>query len=304
MKSIEDLRVAMDAFIQGGINFTVHLGVDDGAGITYLQADLEAQSSKGIAADFLTPLKPWFDNEDLAVVPLSGIDQRENVLYYYDLAEKPKGFDAIAAVLPANQPMFSFAQHALADVKSIVVKVAVVGHTFLFFKHVYPVSLVRRSSILMVKMGDRLSHLDHDVLKLTSGFDLLVYEGGYYINGFNKFEKSFKFDAIEQKVRAAATAQIIALGICDDSKLHLANGAAPARDYIRVVNSDVLRLPATTIMAHAAALEQKTGLKIINGKVQLKSKKSVKVFMKMLNDDYLRSSLTNYDYDTLAKNKI
>jgi hypothetical protein len=304
MKSIADLRLAVDAFIQGGINFTVHLGIDDGTGLIYYQADLDAQASAAIAAEYLVPLKKWFDNDDLAVVPLSGIDQREEVLYHYDLLEKPKGFDSIAATLAVNQPIFFFDHYALSDVKSIVIKVAVIGHVFLLFKHVYPVSLVRRSSILMVKVGDRLSHLDNDVLKLTSGFDVLCYENEYYINGFKKFEKAFKFDAIEQKVRAAATAAIVALGICNDAKSHLANGAAPARDYIRVANSDVLTLPVATIVAHAANLQQKTGLKIINGVIQLTSKSSVKVFMKMLNDDYLRSGLTNYDYDTLAKNKI
>jgi len=304
MKSIDDLRVAMNAIAQGGMNFTVHLGVDDGNVIKYCQADLDVNTTRSIATEFITPLKHWFENQDLAVVPLSGVDQRDEVLYFYDLAERPVGFDAIDATLQDNQPLFSFGDHALADVKSIVIKAAIVGHVFLFFKHVYPVSLVRRSSILMMKVGDRLSYLDSDVLKLTSGFDLLVYEGQYYINGFKKFEKSFKFDAIEQRIRADATAAIVALGICDDSKSHLANGAAPARDYIRVARSDVLQLPVATIMAHAASLEQKTGLKIVNGKIQLTSKKLVKVFMKMLNDDYLRSSLTNYDYDTLAKNKL
>jgi len=156
----------------------------------------------------------------------------------------------------------------------------------------------------MMKVGDRLEHLDNDVLKLTSGFDVLFYDGGYYINGFKKFEKAFKFDAIEAKLRDEATAKIFALNICEDLQAHLANGVAPARDYIRVAKSDVLNLPVTTILEHAANLEGKTGLKIINGKIQLTSKKSVKVFMKMLNDDYLRSELTNYDYDTLAKNKL
>jgi len=304
MKNIDDLRAAMNAVMQGGMNFTIHLGVDDGGGLNYYQADLEENATKAIAADFLGPLEKWFKNEDLTVVPLSGVDQREEVLYHYDLAEKPDGFDPIAAALPANQPLFSFQDYDLSDVKSIVVKVAVVGSVLLFFKHVYPVSLVRRSSILMMKVGNRLSHLDDDVLKLTSGFDVLFFENEYYINGFKKFEKSFKFDVIEQKVRADATAEIVALGICNDSKLHLANGVAPARDYIRVAKSDVLSLPAATIIAHAATLEDKTGLRIVDGKIQLTSKKSVKVFMKMLNDDYLRSALTNYDYDTLAKNKL
>jgi hypothetical protein len=304
MKSIDDLRVAMKAVMQGGINFTLHLGVDDGNGLVYYKADLEAQSTAGIATDFLTPLNHWFNSEDLAVVPLSGIDQREEVLYHYDLNDEPKGFSSIAAVLPDAQPLFSFSDYSLADIKSIVIKVAVVGHVLLFFKHVYPVSLVRQSSILMMRAGNRLTKLDNDILKLTSGFDVLFYEDEYYINGFKKFEKAFKFDAIEQKVRADATAAIIALGICDDLSSHLANGSAPARDYIRVAKSDVLNLPAATILAHAAGLQGKTKLKIVGGKIQLTSKQSVKVFMKMLNDDYLRSGLTNYDYDTLAKNKL
>ena len=304
MKSIDELRSAMSNIRQGAMNFTIHLGLDKGNGIEYHQANLDNKTTAKIAAEFLAPLANWFENQDLAVVPLSGVDQREDALYYYDLAVVPEGFNAIAAALPDSQPLFSFDGHSLSDIKSIVIKAAIVGQAFLFFKHVYPVSLVRRSNILMMKVGDRLEHLDNDVLKLTSGFDVLFYDGGYYINGFKKFEKAFKFDAIEAKLRDEATAKIFALNICEDLQAHLANGVAPARDYIRVAKSDVLNLPVTTILEHAANLEGKTGLKIINGKIQLTSKKSVKVFMKMLNDDYLRSELTNYDYDTLAKNKL
>ena len=304
MKNINDLRAAMNAVMQGSINFTLHLGVNDGSGLVYYQADLEQETTKAIADEFLPPIKHWFDNDDLAVTPLSGVDHREEVLYHYDLDEQPEGFSPIAATLPDDQIFFSFKDYSLADVKSIVVKVAVVGHVLLFFKHVYPVSLVRQSNILMMKVGSRLTHLKSDILKLTSGFDVLFYENSYYIKGFKKFEKAFKFDAIEQKIRSDATAAIIALGICDDSKSHLANGTAPARDYIRVAKSEVLSLPVDIIMAHAASLGSKTGLKIVSGKIQLTSKASVKVFMKMLNDDYLRSGLTNYDYDSLAKNKL
>jgi len=304
MKNIEDLRIAFKTALETDSNFTVHLGVDGTNGIEYLQADLDDQSTISLSNAYLKPLEHWFDNEDLAVVNLSGVDQRDSVLYFYDLPEKPDGFNQLEAVLRHNQPMFSFANHDLGNIKSIAIKFATVENTFLFYKYVYPVSLVKRSNILMIKMGDRLSYFDHDVLKVTSGFDVLLFDGGYYINGFKKFEKSFRFDVIENKIKTDATNSIMALGICDDLKSHLANGIAPARDYIRVASSDVLRLPAATIIAHAETLQSKTGLKIENARIQLNSKNSVRVFMKMLNDDYLRSSLTHYDYDTLAKNKL
>lgn len=304
MKNIDDLRSAFADALARGINFTIHLGVDSPEGITYFQADLDDQSTQALSAAYLDPLKNWFENADLAVTQLSGIDQRSDVIYCYDLPERPDGFDQLASILEEDQPIFSFANYTLSSIKAIVICIRGVQHSFVFYKHVYPVSLVKRSNILMVKVGDRLSYFDNDVLKVTSGFDVLFHDGDYYINGFKKFEKAFAFDAIENKIKEDAAASIMALGICDDNKGHLANGVAPARDYIRVANSDVLTLPAATIIAHANSLQSKTGLKIENGRIQLNSKHAVKIFIKMLNDDYLRSALTNYDYDTLAKNRL
>ena len=90
----------------------------------------------------------------------------------------------------------------------------------------------------------------------------------------------------------AVVQSILEMRIVNDVKGYLAARAAPKRDILCAGQSDFLQLEAATILAFAAHKVDKIGLS---------SRDRVKKLCKLLNDDYLTSGLTAFEYETLAK---
>jgi Domain of unknown function (DUF4868) len=304
MKNIDELKIAVEKIFSADVNFELFLGIMVGQNLTYLRSDLNDVSTRAICGSYVGGVRNFFGNEDLSVLPLSTIDHRTDVLIGYDLPERPVGFESLAALLIGQPEIFSFDQYDISAIKSIAVKISSVNSSIIFFKQLYPVSLVRQNQIMMMKVGDRFEYVDGDILKITNGFDVMLLDGEFFINDFKKFEKSFDFDAIAKQVQQKTAQSIIDLGLVDDVKSYLIDGHAPKRDMLRVAASEVLLMPINAIILFATSIQAKTGFKIENNRIQLNSKESVKRFVKLLNDDYLKSGLTMNDYDSLAKNKL
>lgn len=305
MKNIEELKTALEGIFNAGVNFKLYLGVAAGNDLTYFHADLDAESTEGIYTSYVASIRQFFANDELTVQPLSEIDNRDSVILGYDLPDQPPAFPALLQLLnPDPVEFFSFDEYNIANVKTLAIKISSANASALFFKQLYPVSLIKQNQILLWKSGNRFEYVASDILRVSGGFDLMILENDFYISGFKKFEKAFGFDEIATRAQRQTAEAIIALGLVDDLKSHLIDGHAPKRDMLRVAQSEVLQLPIAQILAFATSNETKLGLRIVNGKIQLTSKESVKRLVKLLNDDYLKSGLTQNDYDSLAKNKL
>lgn len=305
MKNIQELRDTLENAFAAGINFQLFLGVATARGLTYFRADLSEDSSTALCKNYVGSVRRFLGNENLSVMPLSEVDNRADIILAYDLPEKPQGIPILESLLEdAPAAIFSFDNHSVQDVKSIAIKISSATETALFYKKLYPVSVVKQNQIMIWRAGNRFEYVDGDLLKLSGGFDLLFLGGDIYISDLTRFETSFSFHDIAQRVQRKTAESIIALGIVDDLKSYLSDGHAPRRDMLRVAKSEVLQLPANEILSFATSMQMKLGLKIIDDRIQLTSKESVKKFVKLLNDDYLKSELTKNDYDSLAKNKM
>jgi hypothetical protein len=305
MKNIEELKATLEGIFGAGVNFKLYLGVATPDGFKYFHADLNRTSTDAICSSYVASIRTFFANAELSVQLLSEIDNRDNVILGYDFPEEPQAFSGLRELRDAPAvDFFSFDQYNISDVKTLVIKISSAVSSVLFFKQLYPVSLIKQNQILVWKSENRFEYVASDILRISGGFDLLLLEDEFYISGLKKFEKSFGFDEIAKRLQRETAETIIALGLVDDLKSYLIDGHAPKRDMLRVSRSEVLQLPIQQIILFATSIEAKLGLKIVNDKIQLTSKESVKRLVKLLNDDYLKSGLTQNDYDSLAKNKL
>jgi hypothetical protein len=234
------------------------------------------------------------------------MDHRADTLVMYDLDESPLEFLTLEALAEgANQKVFSFSDHDLSIVTSLAIKISSEKQSVVFFKRFYPVSLVKRDQILLViKDNKRFTLIDQDILKVTGGFDALLLDGEFYINDFGKFEKAFSFDQIAKETMNKVAEKIISFALVDDVKGYLLAGHASRKDIFRAGNSRVLQMSVVDIIAFVATRQHRIGLKVVDGKLQLSSKASIKKLYTLLNDDFLISELTHVEYETLAKNEL
>ncbi len=307
MKTIDEIRAELEAIFNAGVNMTLYLGTGDSDARVYRRADFDDAATHAVCQNYIASLRQFLLKEELSTRLLSEIDARSDTLFRYDLAEQPAEFQQLTNLYGNINPPppFTFADTELAAVKSIAVKISSAAHSVVFFKKFYPVSLVKRDQILLVvKDNTRFTVIDQDILKVTPGFDVMLIDNEFYINDFSKFEKSFAFDEIANRAMQAVANTILATNLVNDVKGHLAACHASRKDILRAARSPVLAFNPQTIIAFALAKQHQIGLKVDNGQLQLTSKDSVKKLYKLLNDDYLTSGLTSFEYETLAKNQL
>lgn len=307
MKTIDELRAGLNAILHAdGINLKLYLGTGESDSRSYWLADFDDGATEAVCQQFVHSVDQFLGNEDLATRPLTDLDHRTDTLFMYDLDEQPTEFGTLGALVEGNDPaIFAFAEHDLSAVTSVAIKISSARSSVVFFKRFYPVSLVKRDQILLV-MNDntRFTIVDRDILKVTGGFEVVLLDGEFYINDFGKFEKSFAFDQIAKNTMQEVTNKIMALNLVNDAKGYLAACLASRKDIIRAGKSRVLNIEVAAIIAFVQAKQHQIGIKVVDGKLLLSSKASVKKLYKLLNDDYLTSELTHVEYETLAKNEI
>lgn len=306
MKTKAELQSDIDALIKSGLNMQLYLGYGKSFERKYLLADLDESATKEVCTDYIKNVKQFFADDELALMNLSQIDGRENVLYKYDFESEPKEFETLKKVAVSEEHgVFSFDENKLEQLDAIAIRISSHEKNVVFFKRFYPVLLVKRdTTMLVLNDAKRFTQVKQDVLRVTNGFDVMMMDDSFYINGFKKFEDTFGFTEVAEANKKTLVATVLGLNLVNDSKGLFTALNVSNREVIRANSSPVLKVPKEDILKFVSAKEKQLKLKIRDGQIQLTSKESIRRFMKLLNDDILTSELTHIDYETLAKDKL
>lgn len=176
-----------------------------------------------------------------------------------------------------------------------------------FYQHIYPVRMIKRSkSIYAMFSDDTYVPLNRDILQIDSRIDFLII-GNYIItSNINLLQKCFGFDEYIRNEAKKTISIIDELDIVSDmskvfafeSKEQLTN----AKKLLKAQNSPVLKMEKKKLISRLKKHPRyKEKFHFENNKIAINSQKEVNEFIKMLNDDIVRSELTNSEYDSLNK---
>ena len=151
--------------------------------------------------------------------------------------------------------------------------------------------------------------LKKDIIAIGSRIDLLIL-GQHIITGnIGLLQNKFGFEKyIRQEARFAIDI-IVETGIVTDpeilvrfsSKEKLTN----AKKLMKAKNSPVLRIEKTELINRIGRHSRYSSMiRIDNDEIQLGSEKDVNSFIKLLNDDIVRSELTETEYDSISKREL
>jgi Domain of unknown function (DUF4868) len=301
VKTVEELRNSLGALLEEGLNIRLYLGVGKPPEREYLRADVSPDDAVTLCEQFVGGLRSYFDNEDLGTFELSRLDERANALYAYDLDERPEEFSAIQRLHEGVEPaLFTFGDRAISDVKALVVKVSSPTTSATFYKQVFPVSIVRREQILLSWRSNRFEVLNEDVLKILPGFDVMLLDDEFYVSSLTRFEKEFAFERIARKAMNDVVQMVVAMEMVNDVKGYLADLDLPKKHVLRAKHSPAFKMDPQVIIAFVES-HPTYGLRVVDGKIQLRSKNSLRYLFKLLNEDILKSELTQTVYDARAK---
>ena len=257
-------------------------------------------------------------NDDLRIRSLSTADDATNTVYKYDYETHPeelalfRDFDIGEAI---NIQKFNFDNDKLSSLFGYIVYIGSMSNGLLLFKKHYPISLIKRESFLLGAYKDkkRFEKLpSEDIIRLNGEAQLLRVNGIIYVLDIGVLQKNLGFIELITKAALDSVNAIESLEILDDIDVLKDTIEEPsfARKLSRIKNtSPIFRLGITK---EQIVEFSKTNPGLAGGfkysedgsRIRLDTKKSKQLFLKMMNDSFLRSELTKQYYEASAKDNL
>ena len=182
---------------------------------------------------------------------------------------------------------------------------------FWVYQHVYPAAMIKRSKSLYAIMGGNNTYipLKKDVIKIGNKIDAIIIDKSIITSNIKLMQSSFGFEMFIRKEAQKTIELIDTQGIVSDISKFFAfedkQRTTNAKKLMKAKSSPVLKMKKSELMDGIAKHSRyKTIIKIENGQIIINSQKDVNEFIKMLNDDIVRSDLTNVEYDSSSKHEL
>ena len=158
----------------------------------------------------------------------------------------------------------------------------------------------------ITKSGTQFDIVCDDILRLDMQIDALLIENDFYILNLKYLDNNKEFATIIINRAEKSVDKIQELELVDDIE-ELRNRLLElsfSRRLMRAFDSSpVTEMPKNIVLDFIRNHDKlKNILKIENDKIKLSSKKSQDSFVRLLNDDFLFSKLTQNDYESMSKN--
>lgn len=294
----DELGIAVYAILKGANNFVPK------------KIDIEADALQSLKSLFIQSLKDNISDRDgLSVLDLSTSDERIDAIYLYDI-ELPAELSAMEAVMNEdNLPLFNLALSALTDIKAIMVEIGDNVNQMVLYKTMAPVNVFGRASFFLKKSRHRMEKIDDEFLRISSGFQLLRINGELLVMDLSAIEKSFGFHEIIIREAQAGMVSITNMNLIEnpDVLAELLGDVKYARRFTKVAKSSpVIKAQVTNnnIINFCRTFPRLAGKIRFNDagdQIVLDTKVSKDLFIKLLMDNFLTSELTNYHYESVAK---
>lgn len=271
--------------------------------------DIEAQALSGLKSLFMQSIQEAVNRDDLAVLDLSTSDERTNAIYVYDI-DVPAELAVIEAVSASdNFPLLDLAQCQLSDIKVLLIEIGNNIGQIVLYKTMAPVNIFGRANFFLKKDRHRLEQINDEFLRVSAGFQLMRINGVLLVMDLGVIEKSFGFHQVLIREAALGIRAIESISLVENSSvLHeLLDEVKYARRFTKVAKgSPVLKaqVPNASIIQFCRSFPKLAGRIRFNkagDKIVLDTKVSKDLFIKLLMDDFLTSELTNFHYESVAK---
>ncbi|MDI3486916.1 MAG: hypothetical protein PWQ50_2136 [Methanolobus sp.] len=255
------------------------------------------------------------DKDSLEILNLSEADERKNVIYKYDFDEEREPFLSVERVIEDEEiRTFSFSTDTLGNIDAIIAKVNNAEHSIYLYTKFYPVNLIKPGRAVKLFPSDhRLEIFDGELIQITGSFDIIRYNNEYYISKYEVLEKYYQFHDVIRERTESYFGKIEDIGIIENKEKlssYLENNLASSRKFIKVMSSSVVikkEIPNEQLISFVTGnpkLKDNIETNEDKTKFKLKTNKHCDFFIKLLDDDFLKSELTQEQYEAIAKNNV
>lgn len=254
----------------------------------------------------------FVDDDDFLYKNLTEAENQNGCIYYYDLDQKPDGLSFLNSVLEnQEQPYFNFNNDDLNDIKAFVILIGNDEQRISIYKKHYPINYLKRDSVLRIfPSNERFERINTNILSISENFEFIQIENNLIVLNIKSLEKHFGYETIVRHMASSNLQLIQNSGLLVDIGLlnNLINELKYAKKIVRIrPDTPVLLLPVNTVILfiiNHPVLSRKIRFNADSTRISLDTKVSQEHFIKLLNDDFLKSELTNLLYDSQTKNTL
>lgn len=259
--------------------------------------------------------KEIIKKEDLELLNLSEADERKNVIYKYDFDKEREPFLSITAVANDEEiRKFSFSNDTLGNIDAIIAKIGNAEESMYLYSKFYSVNLIKQGKVIkLINSDHRFKMFTDQLIQITGKFDIIKYNNEYYIKNYEILEKFYQFVNVIKERTKNDFKKVEKLGIIEtESKLfeYLENNPSRARKFIKVMASskviqkNIPNVQLISFVTNNSKLKGNIKTNEDGNKFVLDTNKRCDFFIKLLDDDFLKSELTQEEYEAIAKNNF
>ncbi|WP_042706681.1 DUF4868 domain-containing protein [Methanomicrobium mobile] len=180
------------------------------------------------------------------------------------------------------------------------------------YQHVYPYALIQRSGnrlFISLSKNNTYEELKGDILSIGSRIDLLIIDDQIFTGNIKLLQSRFGFEQYVRKEAMETINLIVQAGLIKNPKKLLEfsekEELTNATKLMKAKKSPVFRIEKTELFNRIVHHHiYKSKINIENDEIQLKLKDDIDNFLKLLNDDFLKSELTQAEYDSVSKKAL
>lgn len=295
-----------------GVGLSMYIVLKTADGFVAKQADIDEQSVEPkLREQFLNFINAEIrDNAELNINDLATADNRKNTIYSYNFDEVPQGLEVMGELIrDEDREVFNFDDDDFNSIYGFVFLIGSETKKIALYKKHYPINFIKRDSNFFVfKSNTRLVEAEEEIIRINETFEFLQVEDEIVILNLRTLEQYFGFETVI-KNKAASNIAII-----QNSKLlestewlqELAGDVRYAKKLMKIKSdSAVFDLDFTTVrdfIRHHPKLKKRIRFNFDGTRIDLDTKASVGLFLQILDDEFLKSELTNLLYETDTKN--
>lgn len=292
-------------------------------GITIKKIDIQEEGMKALQCSFNYSIQKEIDrivnDAEFSVINLSEGEDQNNVIYKYDLTdEKPAFFGYLEDIHKSHEAgyytdnrMFNFDNgDKFEDIDSFFYRIGSEDNHVTVYRQSWGFNVLKQGQgkFYITKSETHITTLKEEILKMDSSIDVMQIDEDYYIINLKMLESKNVFSTIITKKASKALDLLDEKGFLstiEGLKERIEEPSFARRMMSAMSSSTILNLDINTILSFISDNDKlKKILKVSEGRIILETKKSQDYFVKLLNDDFLHSELSNSDYNVGSKKRM
>lgn len=264
-------------------------------------------------------------NSNLELCSLTKDAEKEDGVYLYDHQETLFALDFLVNFETQSEndaggdvryDPFNFKTDNISNLFGFIVQLGSQENNFLVFQKFYSMLRIKREALLLGGIHKSQTRLQKvgvsDIIRLSGKINLIYLDEEIYVFDIKLLQKEFGYSKILEKDVKHLLSRVEALNILEDmepfteltaDEVFLRKLARVSRESA-IFEKNITRETMMDFLKENNVLSSRFKYTQDNKQIRLDTLKSKKDFLKLLQDDFLTSKLTNVSYEANSKDRL